>query len=109
MIINPRGYGKSALMMEMAYKRDEICKRNDIPSGPVLFTDFEGIKSASDAEKRMLEKIQPLFFNMFSFLYKNSERGSTSAAFLIFSILIAYLAYVHIAIYYCQKRNYRIN
>ena len=45
MIGNPRGYGKSALLMEMAYKRDEIYKRNEKPSGPVLFTDFEGVKT----------------------------------------------------------------
>ena len=76
MIGNPRGYGKSALVMEMAYKRDEICKRKNITSGPVLFTDFRGIKSAADAEDRVLKTIQPLFFTQLSFLYQNNERGN---------------------------------
>ena len=74
MIGNPRGYGKSALVMEMAYMRDEICGRKKIPSGPVLFTDFRGVKSASDAEARVMETIRPLFLPSFSPLF--DERGN---------------------------------
>jgi hypothetical protein len=29
----------------MAFKRDEICRSNKVPSGPVLFTDFAGLSS----------------------------------------------------------------
>ena len=60
---NRRGYGKSALVKEMAYKRDEICRRNKVPSGPVLFTDFTGVKDATGAERKILETIRPLFIS----------------------------------------------
>ena len=83
MIGNPRGYGKSALVKEMAFKRDEICKKMKIPSGPVLFTDFRGVKNSSDAKKRILETIQPLFFEFFSFLRYNYKGG---IVFLLFFI-----------------------
>jgi hypothetical protein len=99
MIGNPRGYGKSALMMEMAYKRDEICKRNNIPSGPVLFTDFRGVQSASDAENRVLETIQPLFFTLFSFINKSNsnKRGSTSDAYLFLSpVVMTYMLFIFV-------------
>jgi len=59
---NPRGYGKSALVAEFAHTRDVVCNKKGFPSGPVLFTDFKGIKSSDDAEKRILATIQPLFF-----------------------------------------------
>ena len=72
---NPKGYGKSALMMEMAYRRDEICEKMKIPSGPVLFTDFQGVQSASDAKKRILETIKPLFFTWFPSVQLNYQGG----------------------------------
>ncbi len=50
MICNPRGYGKSALVKEMAYKRDEICKELKIPSGPVLFTDVFAVGNVAGAK-----------------------------------------------------------
>ena len=74
MIGNPRGYGKSALMMEIAYRRDEISQRNKTPSGPVLFTDFRGVKSATDAEDRVMQTIRPLFIQ--SFFQLHDDRGS---------------------------------
>jgi hypothetical protein len=99
MIGNPRGYGKSALIMELAYKRDEICKRNEIPSGPVLFTDFGGVKNASEAEERVLETIRPLFFTHLSFIFKNNQKGSALQLCLCFST----------DMYFFLQRNYRIN
>ena len=74
LIGNPRGYGKSALVAEMAYKRDIICGQNDLPSGPVLFTDFRGVKHADGAEERIMSTIQPLFFP--SFLQLFDGRGT---------------------------------
>jgi hypothetical protein len=71
---NPRGYGKSALMMEIAHRRDEISQRNKIPSGPVLFTDFLGVKSATDAEDKVMQTIRPLFIQ--SFFQLHDDRGS---------------------------------
>jgi len=69
MLGNPRGYGKSALVVEFAHKRDLICDKKGFPSGPVLFTDFRGVKSAEDAEDRILATIQPLFFPSFFNLF----------------------------------------
>jgi hypothetical protein len=66
---NPRGYGKSALVAEMAYKRDIICGQNDLPSGPVLFTDFRGVESADEAKEKIMSTIQPLFLPSFLQLY----------------------------------------
>jgi hypothetical protein len=105
MIGNPRGYGKSALMMEMAYKRDKICKRNSVPSGPVLFTDFRGVKSVSEAEDKVLQTIQPLFFTLFPIFRANKGRGSTSAAFTVLLLLsISFnLIYMHAAVYFCNR------
>ncbi len=84
MISNPRGYGKSALVREMAYKRDEICTRLKVPSGPVLFTDFLGVKSPSDAENKIMETLRPLFLPSFSPL--SEERGSCA-----FIVILAYI------------------
>jgi hypothetical protein len=53
----------------MAYKRDIICGQNDFPSGPVLFTDFRGVKHADGAEERIMSTIQPLFLPSFSQLF----------------------------------------
>lgn len=69
LIGNPRGYGKSALVAEMAYKRDLICGKNGFPPGPVLFTNFRGVKTADEAEKTILATIQPLFLPSFSQLF----------------------------------------
>ena len=66
---NPRGYGKSALVAEMAYKRDVTCGKNGFPSGPVLFTDFRGVKTADDAEDKIMSTIQPLFLPSFFQLF----------------------------------------
>ena len=84
MIGNPRGYGKSALMMEVAYKRDKLCGRKKVPSGPVLFTDFRGVKSASHAEDRVMETIRPLFIPTFFPLH--DERGSL--AFVVHNSIV---------------------
>ena len=84
MIGNPRGYGKSALMMEVAYKRDKICGRKKVPSGPVLFTGFRGIESASDAKSRIMETIRPLFIPTFFPLH--DERGSL--AFVVHNSIV---------------------
>ena len=93
MIGNPRGYGKSALIAEMAYRRNKICEKMKIPSGPVLFTDFEGIANSSDAKTRILETIQPLFFTLFSFFQVNKARGNFVCCvyFLSFSVVITYV------------------
>jgi len=73
--------------------RDDICGRKKILSGPVLFTDFRGVESSSDAKARVMETIQPLFLPSFSPLF--DERGnlaqfllSTSVLFLLSSSLI---------------------
>ena len=84
LIGNPRGYGKSALMAEMAFRRNELSKRKEMPSGPVLFTDFNGVKSASDAEMKVLETIRPLFFTLFSSIPKDGKEGNLSKFFLLF-------------------------
>ena len=63
MIGNPGGYGKSSLLQEFLYKREKISKAKDIMSGPVLFTDFIAVKNVTDAEAKLLETIQPLFFS----------------------------------------------
>ena len=73
MIGNPRGYGKSALVKEMAYKRDKICKDMKHPSGPTLFTDFAGVKDSNNAEKKLLETIRPLFIPVIEF---KNEHGN---------------------------------
>ena len=74
MIGNPIGYGKSALMMEIAYRRDEISQRNKTTSGPALFTDFLGVESATDAEDKVMQTIRPLFIQ--SFFQLHDDRGS---------------------------------
>jgi hypothetical protein len=74
MIGNPRGLGKSSLVMEIAYKRNDICLKRNISSGTVLFTDFRGIKSDSDAEERIMKTIQPLFLS--SYFQFDNEKGS---------------------------------
>ena len=63
MIGNPRGYGKSALVKEFAYKRDEISRNYNIPSGPVLFTDFSSVRCATDAQEKISKTIRPLFLS----------------------------------------------
>ena len=73
MLGNPRGYGKSALVKEMAYKRDEICRSNKVPSGPVLFTDFTGVKDATGAKRKLLETIRPLFMPLIN---SSNEEGN---------------------------------
>ena len=83
MIGNPRGYGKSALMMEIAYRRDEISQRNKTPSGPVLFTDFRGVESAADAKDRVMQTICPLFIQ--SFFQLHDDRGSLAFIFHLYS------------------------
>ena len=86
MIGNPRGYGKSALMMEIAHRRDEISQRNKIPSGPVLFTDFRGVESAAEAKDRVMQTIRPLFIQ--SFFHLHDDRGSLAFIFHLYSFLI---------------------
>ena len=44
-------------------------KKKCFPSGPVLFTDFRGVKTADEAEDRILATIQPLFLLSFSQLF----------------------------------------
>ena len=87
LIGNPSGYGKSALVAEMAFRRKEFSKRKEMPSGPVLFTDFEGTKSASDAEMKVLETIRPLFFTLFSSIPKDGKEGILFKFFLLFFTL----------------------
>ena len=84
LIGNPRGYGKSSLVAEMAFRRTEFSKTKEMPSGPVLFTDFNGVKSASDAEMKVLETIRPLFFTLFSSIPKDGKEGNLSKFFLLF-------------------------
>jgi hypothetical protein len=72
---------KSALVAEMAYKRDVICDQNGFPSGPVLFTDFRGVESADEAKERILATIQPLFLP--SFLQLFDGRGTSSLSYFI--------------------------
>ena len=79
---NPRGYGKSSLVAEMAYKRDIICGKEKIPSGPVLFTDFRGVKHADDAEDRIMATIQPLFLPSYSQLF-DGRRTPTLSYFIL--------------------------
>ena len=83
MIGSPREYGKSALMTEIAYRLDEISQRNKTPSGPVLFTDFFGVKSATDAEDGVVQRIRPLFF--LSFFQLHVDRGSLAFIFHLYS------------------------
>jgi hypothetical protein len=89
LIVNPRGYGKSALVAELAYKRNAICEKNHFPSGPVLFTDFRGVKTADDAEDRILATIKPLFLPSFSQYYE--QRGkkmfSFNTVFIVFTAI----------------------
>ena len=101
LIGNPRGYGKSALVAEMAYRRKELCERKNLPSGPVLFTDFKGAKSAFDAEKKVLETIRPLFLTLFSFipvalLPVIYEGGNVSKFFLLFFSLSFVMTYTYV-------------
>ena len=86
MIGNPRGYGKSALIAEMAYTRDTVCAKKGYPSGPVLFTDFLGVKTADDAEDRILATIQPLFLPQFAQLFDG--RGTNNYCILISSSVL---------------------
>jgi len=81
MIGNPRGYGKSALVAEMAYRRNEFSERNKIPSGPVLFTDLKGAESPTDAKMKVLETIRPLFFTLFSSIPKDDKEGNAATIF----------------------------
>ena len=80
---NPRGYGKSALVAEMAYKRDVTCGKNGFPSGPVLSTDFRGVKTADDAEDKtfnrfscppfpnyLTDEVRPVLFHTYMWLLR---------------------------------------
>ena len=87
MIGNPRGYGKSALVKEMAYKRDEICRSKKVPSGPVLFTDFTGVEDATGAERKLLETIRPLFLSLRK---SSNEEGNLIFVFHLCTFLSLY-------------------
>jgi hypothetical protein len=69
----------------MAYKRDSICAKKGLPSGPVLFTDLRGVKTADDAEERIMATIQPLFLPSFFHLFdgRGTHRFLTILVFII--------------------------
>ena len=89
MIGNPRGFGKSSLVAEFAYRRDDICAKNangPYPSGPVLFTDFKGVKSADEAEEKIIATINPLFFRLI--FLENKFRNKTGMLIPVYIIFI---------------------
>jgi NDP-4-keto-2,6-dideoxyhexose 3-C-methyltransferase len=65
MIGNPRGYGKSALMMEIAYRRDEISQRNETVQiygastrgGTIWQSLGKHIDAVDSAVERQVEKV----------------------------------------------------
>jgi len=71
---------------EFAYKRGDIVARCNkestifaIKSGPVLLTDFAGVKSPEDAENRIKATIDPLFPTAeLPFGYKSQVYETTS-------------------------------
>ena len=108
MIGNPRGYGKSALVAEMAFRRKEFSKRKEMPSGPVLFTDFNGAKSASDAEMKVLETIRPLFFTLFSSIPKDGKEGNLSKFFLLFFSLSWCLIFIFLLYFQIDELSHKL-
>jgi len=96
MIGNPRGYGKSSLVKEMAHTRDELSKRFEVPSGPVLLTDFRDVESPSDARRRVMETIQPLFFGTYVPLFDG--RGMFFCIFAFF-VYIVYIFFVYVFLF----------
>ena len=79
-----------------------------MPSGPVLFTDFDGVKSASDAEMKVLETIRPLFFTLFSSIPKDGKEGNLSKFFLLFFTLSWWLKFIFQLYFQIDELSYKL-
>jgi hypothetical protein len=86
-VVNPEGYGKTALVAEVGSRRDELFKKGVIEStGPVLLTNFNGLSEMGDFKSKLHEEIEPLFVNPNQYGLAD-WRGKV---FCVFACMVAY-------------------